>query len=80
MALERSLYAKYGGVHFTQKAPTQDINEFVRALPSEKRDSLFEVLSELNAAGLIQIENNHEIVDPYGESHPLPPGEESKLH
>ncbi|WAH39323.1 hypothetical protein NZD86_22520 [Alicyclobacillus dauci] len=70
MALERSLYARYGGVHFTQQAPAQDINEFVRSLPNDKRDSLFEVLQELDTAGLIRIENDQHWHDPYGEAHP----------
>lgn len=82
MALERSLYAKYGGVHFTQQAATQDINAFVRALPAEKRDSLFEVLHELDAAGLIHIANDAHMVNPYGETHPVHPNaqEDGEIH
>lgn len=73
MAFRRSLYAKYGGVHFMQMAPVQDINKFVRELPDEKRDSLFEVLHELNEAGLIEIQNDHHLLDPMGEEHPSHP-------
>lgn len=80
MALRRSLYAKYGGVHFTQQAPTQDINDFVRQLSSDKRDSLFEVLGALNEAGLIHVENDQHWLDPQGEIHPDHPHEEEPLH
>lgn len=73
MALKRQLYAKYGGVHFVQTAPAQDINDFVRSLPADKRDSLFEVLHELDEAGLIEIRNDENWTDPYGEIHPAHP-------
>lgn len=75
VALERSLYAKYGGVHFIQTAPTQDINEFVRALPEDKRDNLFEVLKELDTSGMISIQNDGRVLNPYGEEHPVHPNE-----
>lgn len=68
--LQRSLHAKYGGLHFTQLAEARAINEFVQALPEDKRDNLFEVLQELNQAGLIKVDNDGEFVDPYGESSP----------
>lgn len=67
----RSLHARYGGVHFKQLAHARDINEFVRELPMEKRDNLFEVMQELHRAGLIQIENDGEWFDHEGEIHPL---------
>ncbi|KPV42768.1 hypothetical protein [Alicyclobacillus ferrooxydans] len=67
---ERSLHARYGGVHFTQLAHARDINEFVRALPMDKKDSLFEVMQELHNSGYIRIENDHEFTDHTGEVHP----------
>lgn len=67
---ERSLHSKYGGVHFTQLAPVKEINDFVRGLPEEKRDSIFEVMHELDKSGLIHIENDSHFVDPEGEVHP----------
>ncbi|WP_346428491.1 hypothetical protein [Alicyclobacillus mengziensis] len=67
---ERSMYAKYGGVHFTQLAHARDINEFVRALPADKKDSLFEVMEELHNNGYIRIDNDHEFMDHTGEIHP----------
>ncbi|MFD1675856.1 hypothetical protein [Alicyclobacillus fodiniaquatilis] len=76
MPIERSLFAKYGGVHFTQQASSRDINEFVKTLGADKRDSLFEVLGELDKAGLIHIENDHDWVDPYGDVHPAHPHEQ----
>lgn len=70
LVLQRDLYAKFGGVHFKQTAPTQDINEFVRSLPESKRDNLFEVLQELDHVGLIAIQNDGHWLNPYGETHP----------
>ncbi|GLG01977.1 hypothetical protein Alches_20180 [Alicyclobacillus hesperidum subsp. aegles] len=78
MTYRRDLYAKYGGVHFVQLAPGQDINKFVRSLPEAKRDSLFEVLHELDQAGLIAIQNDHQILDHEGEIHPAEPGSSSE--
>lgn len=80
MALQRSLYAKYGGVHFIQTASTRDINDFVRQLPADQRDSLFEVLDALDGAGLIQLQNDGHILNPHGEMHPDHPNEEEPLH
>lgn len=68
--VERSLHAKYGGVHFLQLQPVPAINEFVRALPEDKRDSIFEVMRELDRNGYIQLENDEAWVDPGGEQHP----------
>jgi hypothetical protein len=62
-------YARHGGVHFTQKASTEQINTFVRELSSDKRDSLFEVLDELSQAGLIQLHNDGKFADGNGVDH-----------
>jgi hypothetical protein len=62
-------YARHGGVHFTQKASPEEINQFVKNLPSDKRDSLFEVLDELNQAGMIEITNDGQFADPHGNLH-----------
>jgi len=70
MTVERSLHSRYGGVHFRQLAPVRDINDFVRKLPESKRDSIFEVMQELHTGGLIQIENDHDWLNPEGEIHP----------
>lgn len=67
---ERSLHAKYGGVHFTQLKHAREINHFVRMLPEEKKDSLFEVMQELHSHGYIDIENDGQFMDPGGEIHP----------
>lgn len=68
--LQRSLYARHGGVHFTQLAHTREINDFVRNLPEDQRDNLFEVIQALHNQGLIRIENDHEWTDAAGEIHP----------
>ncbi|ARU60645.1 hypothetical protein CBW65_05765 [Tumebacillus avium] len=62
-------YARHGGVHFTQKASPEEINNFVKNLPEDRRESLFEVLDELNSAGMIQIQNDGVFSDPYGNLH-----------
>lgn len=69
MQRPRSLHAVHGGVHFTQIATVRDINDFVRNLPESQRDNLFEVIKALDEAGLIQIENDGELWNPYGEVH-----------
>lgn len=46
---------KYGGVKFRNLVPPVKINRFVNRLPFEKRDSLFEIASELQEAGLIDV-------------------------
>jgi hypothetical protein len=46
------------GVHFSNRVPPEEINRFVRELPPEKRESLFEVLKELEQAGMIVIHND----------------------
>ncbi|MCF8565641.1 hypothetical protein LLE49_13030 [Alicyclobacillus tolerans] len=66
----RELHSKYGGVHFTQLAHAREINDFVRTLPGDKKDSLFEVMQELHNHGYIRIENDGEWMDPGGEVHP----------
>ena len=49
---------KYGGVKFRNLVPPVKINRFVNRLPRNKRDSLFEIASELQAAGLIDVLND----------------------
>jgi hypothetical protein len=70
---ERSLHSKYGGVHFTQLKHAREINDFVRTLPGDKRDNLFEVMQSLHNNGYIHIENDGHFMDPGGEIHPENP-------
>ncbi|AHF06942.1 hypothetical protein [Desulfitobacterium metallireducens] len=51
---------KYGGVKFRNLVPPVKINRFVNKLPQARKDSLFEVASELSDAGLIEILNERE--------------------
>lgn len=51
---------KYGGVKFRNLVPPVKINRFVNKLPHHKKDSLFEVASELSEASLIKILNERE--------------------
>lgn len=56
-------FVRHGGVHFRNNTSPQDINNFVRKLPAGKRESLFEVLEQLDNAGLITIHNDHLFAD-----------------
>lgn len=51
---------KYGGVKFKNLVPPVKINRFVSKLPQNRRDSLFEVATELSQAGMIEILNERE--------------------
>lgn len=48
-------YVKYGGVRFINNASPQEINRYVRELPPEDRESLFEVIKILHDEGLITV-------------------------
>lgn len=56
---------KYGGVKFRNLVPPVKINRFVNLLPRHKRESLFEIASELQEAGLIDVLNDraHSTID-----------------
>jgi len=56
---------KYGGVKFRNLVPPVKINRFVNSLPRNKRESLFEIASELQHAGLIRVFNDrsHSTID-----------------
>jgi hypothetical protein len=47
---------KFSDVRFKLLTDPQALNRFVRGLPSHKKDSLFEVVRELEQAGLIKLE------------------------
>lgn len=64
--LAESLYSKHGGVHFRKNAGAEEINTYVSKLPAGKKDSLFEVLGELDKAGLISIVNDGRFADGEG--------------
>lgn len=49
---------KYGGVKIRNLVPPVKINRFVNRLPKNKRDSLFEIASELHNAGMIEVLND----------------------
>lgn len=59
-------FVRHGGVHFRNNASPQEINNFVRKLPAGKRDSLFEVMEQLDNAGLITVVNDHLFADGNG--------------
>lgn len=51
-------FVKYGGISFTNNASPEEINSYVRNLPNDQRDSLFEVVKELDKAGLITLDDS----------------------
>lgn len=60
-------FARHGGVHFSNRVSPEEINRFVRQLPPEKKESLYEVLKELEQAGMIVIHNDGIWADGDGE-------------
>lgn len=56
---------KYGGVKIRNLVPPVKINRFVNRLPKNKRDSLFEIASELQESGMIEVLNDraHSTID-----------------
>ncbi|ADG82812.1 hypothetical protein [Thermincola potens] len=61
--MTKEKFVKYGGVKFTNTVEPKEINNFVRNLPAEKKDSLFEVIQELDKAGLISLEHEFSTLD-----------------
>lgn len=61
--MTKEKFVKYGGVKFHNNVEPKEINEFVRALPSDKKDSLYEVIKELENAGLITLEHEFSTID-----------------
>ena len=49
---------KYGGVKFRNLVPPVKINRFVNRLPRSKKSSLFEIATELQNTGFVEILNN----------------------
>ena len=56
---------KYGGVKIRNLVPPVKINRFVNQLPDERKESLFEIASELEQEGMIQVlnERSHSTID-----------------
>ncbi|MFZ7103569.1 MAG: hypothetical protein ACOWWO_13075 [Peptococcaceae bacterium] len=59
----RDKYIKFGGMKFAQNTSTQEINEFVDALPENKRQSMHQVVEELDDADLINLLNQVTTID-----------------
>jgi len=56
-------FLKYGGVKFTNNVSAKEINLFVRNLPSDKKDNLYEVIKELEENGLIDLHHEFSSID-----------------
>lgn len=63
---ELDFFAKHGGVHFTLHVPEEKLNQYVRNLPPQKRESMYTVMKELEAAGYITILNDGLFADGEG--------------
>jgi len=59
-------YAKHGGVHFKQNVDAAQINEFVDRLPEHLKQSMYQVCSELDKAGLNQLVGDEQWSDGNG--------------
>jgi hypothetical protein len=66
MANNHEHFARHGGTHFRANVSEQEINEFVRSLPEGKKESMYEVMQELAAAGKITLLNDGEFADGEG--------------
>ncbi len=51
-------FVKYGGIKFTNNASPSKINEYVRSLPENERQSLFQVVRKLDHEGLITLDDS----------------------
>ncbi|OYD07958.1 hypothetical protein [Paludifilum halophilum] len=60
-------YARHGGTRFSPNAPAEEINQFVRELPEERKETFYELLKELSEAGLITLHNDGVLADGEGE-------------
>lgn len=48
-------YMKYGGVKFKPLVSPREINSYVRSLPEQRRESMFEIAQELQSQGMIEV-------------------------
>ncbi|WP_230199116.1 hypothetical protein [Risungbinella massiliensis] len=60
-------FAKHGGVHFSLNVPEEQINQYVSKMSKEQRESMYNVMNELEKAGYITIANDGVFADGEGE-------------
>jgi hypothetical protein len=61
-------YARHGGIHFRNNVSPQEINLYVRdQVAADKKETFFEVIDELEQAGLITVVNDHVFTDGEGK-------------
>lgn len=48
-------FAKHGGVQFALNVPETELTEYVNAMPKGQRQSMYNVMKELERAGMITI-------------------------
>ncbi len=61
--MSKEKFVKYGGVKFENLVSPGEINAFVKELPNDKKDNLYEVIKELDNAGLITLYHEFSTID-----------------
>lgn len=65
--MQEEHYARHGGVHYENLAEPEEVNRFIAALPEERRENFYELLKELEQAGLIRILQDGRLADGEGK-------------
>ncbi|MBD1372015.1 hypothetical protein IC620_06530 [Hazenella sp. IB182357] len=60
-------FAKHGGTKFKTNVSADEINQYVNDLPPEKKDSMYEVMKQLESELMITIINDGILSDGEGE-------------
>ncbi len=60
-------FARHGGVHYQTNVNKEQINLYVRSLPENRRQSMYQVMKELEAAGMITVINDGVLTDGEGK-------------
>lgn len=59
-------FAKHGGVQFALNVPEAELTEYVNEMPKGQRQSMYNVMKELERAGMITILNTGVFADGHG--------------
>lgn len=59
-------FAKHGGVQFALNVPETELNQYVNEMPKGQRQSMYNVMKELERAGMITIQNSGVFADGHG--------------
>lgn len=61
------LFARHGGVHFSLNVPETELNQYVSEMSEKQRESMYNLMKELEQAGYITIANDGVFADGEGE-------------